>query len=113
MRHPFAQLTAFAVTAFAIGVAYRYVWDDPSQGSIANYMRSGAHAMGLAACGLGAHLYFNARLSKRLLHPVQPPPDVAEHLAPLTWLLGAFGDEQALTQGVRQPAMSPPGAEVV
>jgi len=63
MRHPFAQLTAFAVTAFAIGVAYRYVWDDPSQGSIANYMRSGAHAMGLAACGLGAHLYFNARLS--------------------------------------------------
>ena len=66
MRHPFAQLTAFAVTAFAIGVAYRYVWDDPSQGSIANYMRSGAHAMGLAACGLGAHLYFNARLSKRL-----------------------------------------------
>jgi adenylate cyclase len=66
MRHPFAQLTAFAVTAFAIGVAYRYVWDDPSQGSIANYMRSGVHAMGLAACGLGAHLYFNARLSKRL-----------------------------------------------
>jgi hypothetical protein len=66
MRHPFAQLTAFAVTAFAIGVAYRYVWDDPSQGSVANYMRSGAHAMGLAACGLGAHLYFNARLSKRL-----------------------------------------------
>jgi len=66
MRRLFAQLTAFAVTALAIGMAYRYVWDDPSQASIANYLRSGAHAMGLAACGLGAHLYFNARLSKRL-----------------------------------------------
>lgn len=39
-----------------------------------------------------------ARLSNRLLHPIPPPPDVAEHMAPLTWLLGAFGDEQALTQ---------------
>jgi class 3 adenylate cyclase len=66
MRRLFAQLTVFAVTAFAIGMAYRYFWDDPSQASIANYLRSGAHAVGLAACGLGAHLYFNARLSKRL-----------------------------------------------
>ena len=41
MRHPFAQLTAFAVTAFAIGVAIRHAWDVLSQGSIANYMRSG------------------------------------------------------------------------
>jgi hypothetical protein len=39
-----------------------------------------------------------ARLSKRLLHPIPPPPDVAERIAPLTWLLDAFGDEQALTQ---------------
>jgi hypothetical protein len=39
-----------------------------------------------------------ARLSKRLLHPILPPPDVAERTAPLTWLLEAFGDEQALTQ---------------
>ena len=29
-----------------------------------------------------------ARPSKRLLHPILPPPDVAEHMAPLTWLLG-------------------------
>ncbi len=39
-----------------------------------------------------------ARLSKWLLHPIPPPPDVAERMAPLTWLLRAFGDEQALTQ---------------
>jgi adenylate cyclase len=66
MRRQFAQLAIFTVTAFAIGVAYRYLWDDPSEASVANYLGSGAHGMGLAACGLGAHLYFNARLSKRL-----------------------------------------------
>jgi class 3 adenylate cyclase len=66
MRRLFAQLIAFALTAFTIGVAYRYFWDDPSEASVANYLRSGVHGMGLAACGLGAHLYFNARLSKRL-----------------------------------------------
>ncbi len=66
MPRLFAQLTIFAVTAFAMGVGYRYLWDEPSQASVANYLRSGAHAMGLAACGLGAHFYFNAHLSKRL-----------------------------------------------
>jgi hypothetical protein len=66
MRRLFAQLTIFAVTAFAIGVGYRYLWDEPSQASVANYLRSGARAMGLATCGLGAHFYFNAHLSKRL-----------------------------------------------
>jgi class 3 adenylate cyclase len=66
MRRLFAQLIAFALTAFTIGVVYRYLWDDPSEASFANYLRSGVHGIGLAACGLGAHLYFNARLSKRL-----------------------------------------------
>jgi hypothetical protein len=66
MRRLFAQLAIFTVTAFAIGAGYRYLWDEPSQASVANYLRSGAHAMGLAACGLGAHLYFSAYLSKRL-----------------------------------------------
>ena len=60
-----AQLIIAGVTAFAIGVAYRYAWDDPSE-AFANYMRSGVHGMGLAASGLGAHLYFNSRLSGRL-----------------------------------------------
>lgn len=39
-----------------------------------------------------------AAVANQLLHPVSPPPDVAERLAPLTWLLGVFGDEQGLTQ---------------
>jgi adenylate cyclase len=66
MRRLWAQLIIAGVTAFAIGVAYRYAWDDPSEASFANYMRSGVHGMGLAASGLGAHLYFNSRLSGRL-----------------------------------------------
>ena len=61
MRRLCAQLITAGVTAFAIGVTYRYVWDDPSEASFANYMRSGVHGMGLAASGLGAHLYFNLR----------------------------------------------------
>jgi hypothetical protein len=39
-----------------------------------------------------------ARVSNRLLQPVPAPPDVAQLLAPLTWLLEVFGDEQPLTQ---------------
>lgn len=39
-----------------------------------------------------------AGVGNQLLHPVPPPPDVAELLAPLTWLLDTFGDEQSLTQ---------------
>lgn len=39
-----------------------------------------------------------ADLANRLLHPIGPPTDVAELMAPMTWLLEQFGDEQALTQ---------------
>ncbi|MFP5486794.1 MAG: hypothetical protein ACLGHQ_00605, partial [Acidimicrobiia bacterium] len=39
-----------------------------------------------------------SRIGNRLLHPIEPPPDVAERLAPITWLLQRFGSEQQLTQ---------------
>ncbi len=39
-----------------------------------------------------------AGIANRLLHPIDPPPDLAEHMEPVTWLLARFGDEQALTQ---------------
>lgn len=39
-----------------------------------------------------------AAIANRLLHVVEPPTNVAEHMAPATWLLERFGDEQALTQ---------------
>jgi hypothetical protein len=39
-----------------------------------------------------------SRIGNRLLHPIDPPPDVAERVAPITWLLQRFGSEQPLTQ---------------
>ncbi|MEO6989169.1 MAG: hypothetical protein ABI239_11040 [Aquihabitans sp.] len=39
-----------------------------------------------------------ARVANRLLHPVEPPLDLADRLRPLTWYLDRFGPEQPLTQ---------------
>lgn len=39
-----------------------------------------------------------AGMARRLLHPIAAPPDVAERMEPLTWLLDRIGDEQPLTQ---------------
>ena len=39
-----------------------------------------------------------AAVADRLLHPIEPPPDLDEHLLRVTWLLDQFGDEQALTE---------------
>jgi hypothetical protein len=39
-----------------------------------------------------------ADIANRLLHPIDPPTDLAEHMRPVTWLLEVFGDEQTLTQ---------------
>ena len=38
------------------------------------------------------------RVANRLLHPIAPPRDVVEVVAPIVWFLEAFGDEQPLTQ---------------
>lgn len=46
-----------------------------------------------------------AQVANRLLHPIAAPDDIAERLAPLTWLLAKIGDEQPLTQaGYLTPA---------
>jgi len=39
-----------------------------------------------------------SRIGNRLLHPIVPPRDVEERMAPVVWLLQRFGSEQALTQ---------------
>lgn len=39
-----------------------------------------------------------ADIANRLLHPIDPPSDLAEHMQPVMWVLELFGDEQALTQ---------------
>jgi hypothetical protein len=38
-----------------------------------------------------------AGVARRLLHPVAAPPDVAERMQRMTWLLDRIGDEQRLT----------------
>lgn len=40
----------------------------------------------------------HAAVADRLLNPIAPPPDVAERLRPVMWLLGIFGESQSLTQ---------------
>jgi hypothetical protein len=39
-----------------------------------------------------------ADIANRLLLPIDPPPDLADRMRPVTWLLERFGPEQALTQ---------------
>lgn len=39
-----------------------------------------------------------AAVAGRLLHPIDPPPDLAEHMLRATWLLEQFGDQQPLTE---------------
>ena len=39
-----------------------------------------------------------ADIANRLLHPVDAPPGIAEHMEPVTWLLERFGEAQPLTQ---------------
>jgi adenylate cyclase len=55
-----------AITGLSFGLAYRYLVDNPSDDSIANYVRSGLHGIGIAATGWGAHLYFTSRSSRWL-----------------------------------------------
>ena len=48
MRRLLPQLIALAAVGIAFGVVYRYFLDDPSEASVANYLRSGVHGMSVA-----------------------------------------------------------------
>ena len=48
MRRLVPQLIALAAVGIAFGVVYRYFLDDPSEASVANYLRSGVHGMSVA-----------------------------------------------------------------
>lgn len=41
---------------------------------------------------------WRASVANRLLHAIPPPPDVADRVAPITWLLTEWGESQKLTQ---------------
>src|SRR6266516_1331360 len=58
---PWIILAAFGLVA---GGAYRYFADDPSEATLANYLRSSLHGMGLTLSGWAVHLYFTSRSSE-------------------------------------------------
>ena len=61
MRRLSTPTIMIVITGLSVGLAYRYLADNPSEGSILNYVRSGLHGIGIAATGWGAHLYFSSR----------------------------------------------------
>jgi class 3 adenylate cyclase len=66
MRRHIAPLIVIAAAGFAMGAVYRYLWDDPNEASIANFIRSGVHGMMVAGSGWGCHLFLNLRASRWL-----------------------------------------------
>ena len=47
-----------------VGMAYRYFIDGPIEATVANYLRSSFHGMGMTLAGWGVHLYFTSRRSE-------------------------------------------------
>jgi class 3 adenylate cyclase len=64
MRRSAAPWIVLALLGLLAGAAYRYFVNDPAEASLANYLRSGLHGMGLALSGWAVHLYFTSRSSE-------------------------------------------------
>src|ERR1017187_4806521 len=63
MRRSVAPSAGMAVIGLLPGCAFRYFADNSDQATLANYLRSGIHGMGLAFTGWTVHLYFTSRSS--------------------------------------------------
>jgi adenylate cyclase len=63
MRRSVAPSAVMAVIGLLAGCAFRYFADNSDQATLANYLRSGIHGMGLALTGWAVHLYFTSRSS--------------------------------------------------
>jgi hypothetical protein len=63
MRRGLPQLIVVAAVGLAFGMVYRYFLDEPSEASVANYLRSGGHGISVALVAWGANRYFNLRAS--------------------------------------------------
>jgi len=64
MRRFVAPSAILAVIGLLAGCAYRHFADNPEEATLANYLRSGIHGMGLALSGWAVHLYFTSRSSE-------------------------------------------------
>ena len=63
MRRSLTPWIVMAVVGLLGGCAYRYFADNPGEATLANYLRSSIHGMGLALSGWAVHLYFTSRSS--------------------------------------------------
>src|ERR1700729_3828792 len=66
IRRGLPQLIAVAAVGLAFGMVYRYFLDEPSEASVANYLRSGVHGISVALVAWGVVIYFNLRASRWL-----------------------------------------------
>jgi len=64
MRRAMTPWIVLAVFGLVAGGAYRYFADDASEATLANYLRSGLHGMGLTLSAWAVHLYFTSRSSE-------------------------------------------------
>jgi len=55
-----APWIVIAVVGFTAATIYRHFFDDPSEASVGNYLRSGLHGMAVALGAWGCHLYFSS-----------------------------------------------------
>ena len=60
MRRVVSPFIIVAIFGFATAILYRHLWDDPAEGSLANYLRSGVHGMAVALSGWGCHVWFSS-----------------------------------------------------
>ncbi len=64
MRRSLTPWIVLAVFGLVAGAAYRYFVDDPSEATLANYLRSSLDGMGVTLSGWAVHLYFTSRSSE-------------------------------------------------
>src|SRR6266436_9119455 len=64
MRRALTPWIALAVFGLVAGGAYRYFANDPSEATLANYLRSGIHGMGLTLSAWAVLLHFTSRSSE-------------------------------------------------
>jgi adenylate cyclase len=64
MRRALRPWIILAVFGLVAGGAYRYFANDASEATLANYLRSGIHGVGLTLSGWAVHLYFTSRNSE-------------------------------------------------
>ena len=78
VRRHLRFLAGLLIVAFALGIAYRYVFDPLEERTLPNYARSGIHAMGIALSGWAVQMAFAALPRSRFGQALRRLPLVIE-----------------------------------